>query len=235
MIKTILITGASKGIGKRTAALLATDGHQLVLGSRNTSPLKEIQAQYPDQIILQDTDVTVKAQVMALAETAVAKFGKIDVRVNNAGLGHFDLIAEANTDDWDQMIDVNLKGALYAIHSVLPGMLAKEKGQIINIASVAGHHIFPRSVVYCATKHAIRAISEGLRLENQDKIRITTISPGAVNTSFAENISNENIRKEFKSYMAGGLTANTVAKAIKQCIDYPENVTMTEMIIRPKR
>lgn len=235
MIKTILITGASKGIGKRTAELLATDGHQLVLGSRNTSPLKELQAQYPDQIILQDTDVTVKAQVMALAETAVAKFGKIDVLVNNAGLGHFDLIAEANTDDWDQMIDVNLKGALYAIHSVLPGMLAKKKGQIINIASVAGHHIFPRSVVYCATKHAIRAISEGLRLENQDKIRITTISPGAVNTSFAENISNENIRKEFKSYMAGGLTANTVATAIKQCIDYPENVTMTEMIIRPKR
>ncbi len=235
MTKTILITGASKGIGRKTAELLAADGHQLALASRDTSPLKDIQTQYPDQILLKDTNVTDKTAVVDLAKATIERFGKIDVLVNNAGLGQFDLLAEARTEDWDKMIDVNIKGILYAIHAVLPGMIEREQGQIINMGSVASHHVYPRSVVYAATKHAVKVISEGLRLEYQDKIRITTISPGAVNTAFADNMSNNEIRKEMQSYLEGGLSPNTVAEAIKQCIDYPENVTMTEMIIRPKR
>jgi len=233
MGKTIVITGANKGIGRATAELLVQDGHQLVLASRSIDNILYLQEEYPNRILVQQCDVRDRQAVMALVDLGMETFKSVDVLVNNAGVGGFGGLAEADPDEWDRMIDINIKGVLYAIHAVLPHMLAQDSGHIINIASVAAHHVYPKSVVYAATKHAVRAISEGLRLELRDTVRTTTISPGAVNTSFPEEIENEEMREHFREMLSNGLSAERIAACIKQCIDYPNDVNMTEMIIRP--
>lgn len=233
--KTIFITGANKGIGYATAQLLLEYNHQLLLSSRSTDNLEMLAEEYPERVLVRQLDVRNLNQVKKVVADGKEKFGSIDVLVNNAGLGSFDFFQDARPEDWDKMIDVNIKGLLYAIHAVLPAMLEQGEGQIINLASVAGHHVFPRSAVYSATKHAVLAISEGLRIELADKIRTTIISPGAVHTNFADEMTNPEIRKEFGEYLSEGLDPQTIAQAIKQCIDYPPNINMTEMIIRPRK
>ncbi|WNJ19214.1 SDR family oxidoreductase [Pontibacter sp. G13] len=233
MTKRILLTGASKGIGLETAKLLAQAGHKLSLAARNIEPLHALKEQYGDQILLVPTDVTKADQVQALADRTVEVFGGIDVLVNNAGMASFDFLKDGKAEDWERMVDVNIKGVLFTLHAVLPVMEKQEDGHIVNLGSVAAHHVFPRSVVYCATKHAVLALSEGLRLELQNKIRTTTISPGAVATEFAAQTTNPELREEMASYLKDGLDPVQVAKLIQQCIELPPEMNMTEMIVRP--
>jgi len=231
--KTIIITGASKGIGRSAAEVLLKAGYRCALAARRTDSLRELADQYPDQTLLQPADVSRIEEVKRLVEATVKRFGGVGVLVNNAGLGTFDPIQDGKPDEWDRMIDVNIKGVLYAIHAVLPHMLQQQDGHIINLASVAGHHVYPNGAVYAATKHAVRAISEGIRQDLRGKVRVTTISPGAVNTPFPENISNPELRVHFEENLGNGLDPAVVAQAIHQAIAYPDKVMMSEIILRP--
>jgi len=236
MSKTIIITGASSGIGKATAEALIPTGAKLVLASRNIGKLQKLAERYPDAVLLHKTDVTKKEEVDALVEAAKKRFGGVDVLVNNAGLGSFKELINAEVEEWDQMIDTNIKGVLYCFHAVLPLMIAQEKGHIINIASVAAHDVFPSSVVYCATKHAVLALSKGIRLELKDKIKVTTISPGAVNTAFLEStLSQEETKEQYRDYFETSLSPKVIAQNIRYAIEQPDDVAISEIIVRPNR
>ncbi|MTI33522.1 SDR family oxidoreductase [Xanthovirga aplysinae] len=236
MNKTIIITGASSGIGKATAESLISTGANLVLASRKIEKIQKFAEKYPDSVLLHKTDVTKKDDVDALVEAAKQRFGSVDVLINNAGLGSFRELQMADTNEWDTMIDTNIKGVLYCFNAVLPHMITQEKGHIINIASVAAHDVFPNAVVYCATKHAVLAISKGIRLEFQDKIKVTTISPGAVNTGFLENtLSTEEDKEERREYFKEGLTPDVIAQNIRFAIEQPDEVAISEIIVRPQR
>ncbi len=233
--KVILITGASSGIGEAAAQKLASESHALMLAARSTDKLESIASSLGDSVRFVSCDVTQVDQVQAAVKHTLDSFGRLDVLVNNAGLGDIAPLAEGKIEMWDRMIDVNLKGALYAIHSVIPVFKEQQSGHIINVASVAGHHVFPNSVVYASTKHALRAISEGIRLELQDILRITNLSPGAVATNFSDSFTDPKRKAEFGQYLAGGLKPQNIANAISYVINEPESVVINELIIRPTR
>jgi NADP-dependent 3-hydroxy acid dehydrogenase YdfG len=170
----------------------------------------------------------------AAFHACLTAFGRIDVLVNNAGLGIFDPIAEGKLDDWHTMFDVNVKGLLTCIHLAIPE-LRKSKGQLINITSVAAHNVFPNSGVYCSTKHAVLAISEAVRLELGTEIRVTSISPGSVNTAFIDQTRNEQLLANYKDYFAAGLSPDDIARQILYTIDAPDNQVISEIIIRPNK
>ena len=182
--KVVVITGASSGLGETTARHLSALGTKVVLGARRADKLEKLVKDIVDQggeAIAVGTDVTVRTQVEKLIQTAIDAFGRVDVLLNNAGLMQQSRLDSLKTDEWDNMIDINLKGTLYGIAAVLPHMQTQKSGHIINVSSVAGHKVTPTGSVYCATKHAVRAISEGLRSEVKDwNLRTTVISPGAV-------------------------------------------------------
>ena len=188
--KVVVITGASSGIGEETVNLLSENGAKLVLGARRLDRLEKIQQKVGrDSVSIKKTDVTKADEVNALIETAYNDFGRIDVLINNAGLMPQSFLEKNKQDEWNQMIDVNIKGVLYGIGAVLPYMRKQKSGHIINLASVAGHVVFPGSAVYCGTKYAVRAITEGLRQEEAivgSNIRTTILSPGAVSTELTD-------------------------------------------------
>nr|WP_322688256.1 SDR family oxidoreductase [Nostoc sp. DedSLP04] len=190
--KVVIITGASSGLGEATAKRLAASGAKLMLAARREDRLKDLVgaiAKSGGTATYQVTDVADSAQVEALAKETLSTYGRIDVLINNAGLMPLSALDQVKVDEWERMIDINIKGVLYGIAAVLPIMRQQKSGHVINLSSVAGHKVFPGAAVYCATKYAVRAISEGLRLESNGEIRSTNISPGAVATELGNTIT----------------------------------------------
>jgi NADP-dependent 3-hydroxy acid dehydrogenase YdfG len=238
--KVVVITGASSGIGECTAKVLARRGAKVVLGARRKNRIdavvKEISTAGGNAIGFA-VDVTKRAEVEALTRGAVDSFGRVDVIVNNAGIMPIAPIEALKVEEWDRMIDVNIKGLLHGVAAVLPIMQKQKQGHIINIASVFGIKVFaPGATVYCATKSAVRALTEGLRIElHSQNIRCTMISPGAVATELPESSSEEatrkNLREFYKTVMA--MPANSIADAIAYAIEQPAEVETDEIVIRP--
>ncbi|KAF6574804.1 MULTISPECIES: SDR family oxidoreductase [Paenibacillus] len=237
--KVVIITGASSGIGEAAAKELASKGAKLVLAARREDRLKKLQdeiEQSGGEAVYKVTDVSLHQQMEDLAAYALNKFGKIDVLVNNAGIMPQAFLALKKVDEWDRMIDVNIKGVLYAIGAVLPSMRERKSGHIINLSSVAGHNIYPGGTVYCGTKHAVRAISEGLRQEEAmsgTNIRVTNISPGAVTSELLETTTDPAMKAGLDDFYKIAIDADSIARAIAFAIEQPSDVGINEMIIRP--
>ncbi|MDT3925085.1 SDR family oxidoreductase, partial [Staphylococcus saprophyticus] len=216
--KVVVITGASSGIGEETVNLLSENGAKLVLGARRLDRLEKIQQKVGrDSVSIKKTDVTKADEVNALIETAYNDFGRIDVLINNAGLMPQSFLEKNKQDEWNQMIDVNIKGVLYGIGAVLPYMRKQKSGHIINLASVAGHVVFPGSAVYCGTKYAVRAITEGLRQEEAivgSNIRTTILSPGAVSTELTDHISDKDMKQDIDELYKNAIKPDAIARAI---------------------
>jgi NADP-dependent 3-hydroxy acid dehydrogenase YdfG len=238
--KVVVITGASSGLGEATARLLATEGATVVLGARRVGRIQaladELNAQGGTALALA-TDVTDAAQVKALIDAAVQTYGRIDVLINNAGLMPHSPLARLKVDDWDQMIDVNIKGVLYGIAAALPSMQQQKAGHIINVSSVAGHKVRAGGVVYAATEHAVRVISEGLRMEVKPyNIRTTVISPGAVATELPSSITEPDLAATMQQfYDEYALPADSFARMVVFAMSQPEDVDINEILFRPTR
>ncbi|MBW0447647.1 SDR family oxidoreductase [bacterium M00.F.Ca.ET.228.01.1.1] len=233
--KVILITGASSGIGEATVRLLAAQGHHLVIGARRTERLaalaEEVQAS-GGSARYQQLDVTSAADVNAFAQFALDTFGRIDVIVNNAGVMPLSPLASLKVDEWNRMIDVNIRGVLHGIAAVLPVMERQGFGQVINISSIGGLSVSPTAAVYCATKFAVRAISDGLRQET-DRIRVTVICPGVVESELADSISDDTARAAMRDFRRVALTADAIARSIAYAIEQPADVDVSEIVVRP--
>jgi NADP-dependent 3-hydroxy acid dehydrogenase YdfG len=236
--KVVIITGASSGLGEATAKRLAASGAKLMLAARRKDRLKELVAEITESggtATYRVTDVVDRAQVETLAQETLITYGRIDVLINNAGLMPLSPLDQVKVEEWEQMIDVNIKGVLYGIAAVLPIMRQQKSGHVINLSSVAGHKVFAGSAVYCATKYAVRAISEGLRLESNGEIRSTNISPGAVATELTTTISDQDTAARMNEFYAIAIDADAIARAIAYAIEQPDDVDVNEMIIRPTR
>ena len=233
--KVVLITGASSGIGEATARTLAAAGGTVILGARRIDRLQELarQIEHAGGVVrVSSLDVTRRDDMEAFAECALDEFGRIDVIVNNAGVMPLSPLASLKVDEWDQMVDVNIKGVLYGIAAVLPAMTAQGFGHVVNISSIGGLRVTPTAAVYCATKFAVRAISDGLRQEN-DRIRVTCVCPGVVESELADSISDEAARKEMEGFRAIALKPEAIANAILHAVSQPADVDTTEIVVRP--
>lgn len=233
--KVVLVTGASSGIGEATARLLAESGSTVLLGARRTDRLEGIVADIRaagGTAEARPLDVTSREDMEAFVEYAVARFGRVDVIINNAGIMPLSPLAALKVEEWDRMIDVNFRGVLHGIAAVLPVMTAQASGQVINIASIGAHAVSPTAAVYCATKYAVWAISEGLRQEHAD-LRVTTICPGVTESELAETISDERGREEMKAFRKVAISPESIARAIRFAIAQPADVDTSEIIIRP--
>ena len=234
--KVAVITGASSGLGEATARHLANQGARVFLGARCTDRLQTIVADIQrggGQAAAKQVDVTRRAEVDAFIHAAIEKFGRMDVLVNNAGLMALAPIDRTLVDEWDRMVDINIKGVLYGIAAALPVFARQKGGHIINIASVAGHKVSMGGAVYCATKHAVRAISEGVRQE-VDGIRTTIISPGAVQSELPLGISDPDTAAHVRAfYQQQAIPADAVARAIAYAIEQPADVDINEILLRP--
>ncbi|HWJ92268.1 MAG TPA: SDR family oxidoreductase [Flavisolibacter sp.] len=238
--KVIVITGASSGLGEAAAAHLSQEGAFVVLGARRVDRIKALAdklSKKGGKALAIATDVTKVEQVRTLVEAAVETFGRIDVMINNAGLMPQSTLDRYRIDEWDRMIDVNIKGVLYGIAAALPHMQRQRSGHVINVSSVAGHKVRPGGTVYSATKHAVRVISEGLRQEvKQFNIRTTIISPGAVDTELPNSISEPDIAENMKKFYADiAIPADSFARAVAFAISQPEEVDINEILYRPTR
>ncbi|MBO6946747.1 MAG: SDR family oxidoreductase [Rhodospirillales bacterium] len=236
--KVIVITGASSGMGEATARDLAAKGAKVVLGARRADKLDAVVKDITDaggKAVAVVTDVTKLEDVQRLVDTAKEKFGRVDVIFNNAGLMPLSPLESLRIGEWDQMIDVNMKGTLYGIAAALPYMKEQKSGQVINVSSVYGHKVVATGAVYCATKHAVRAISEGLRQEVKDyNIRVTTISPGAVKTELTSHITEPGLAENVTDVVNEiGVPANTMANMVAFAISQPDDVDVNEILFRP--
>lgn len=237
MDKVILITGASSGIGAGIARELGKAGATLMLGARRTERLEELADEirgHGGRVAIRRLDVTDRGDVAAFAEAARNEFGRVDVIVNNAGVMPLSLMASLKVDEWDRMVDVNIKGVLYGIAAVLPEMTERGSGHIINIASIGALSVAPTAAVYCATKFAVRAISDGLRQERED-IRVTCIHPGVVESELANTITDPTAAEAMKSYRAIALQPDAIGRAVRFAIEQPEDVDVNEIVVRPTR
>ncbi|HET6928837.1 MAG TPA: SDR family oxidoreductase [Candidatus Acidoferrum sp.] len=236
--KVVVITGASSGVGESTARLLAEKGAKVALGARRKDRIdalvKDIAAKGGCALGFK-IDVTKRGDFEALVKGAVEKYGRIDVILNNAGIMPIAPMAALKVDEWDRMIDVNIRGLLYGVAAVLPVMQRQKAGHIINISSIAGFKVFaPGGTVYSATKFAVRALTEGLRMEHRaDNIRCTIISPGAVATELPEGSSEEATRKNLREFYKMAIPAESIARAIAYAIEQPADVEIGEVVIRP--
>lgn len=236
--KVIVITGASSGMGEAAARHLSAQGAIVVLGARRVERLEtlvgEITAAGGAALAI-GTDVTDREQVQRLVDAAVTAYGRIDVLINNAGIMPLSPLERLKIDEWDRMIDVNLKGVLYGIAAALPYMKEQRSGHIINLSSVAGHKLFGGSAVYSATKFGVRAVSEGLRQEVKPyNIRTTIISPGAVKTELLEHISETDIQKANQDYVGEvGVPADSFARVVAFAISQPDDLDINEILFRP--
>jgi NADP-dependent 3-hydroxy acid dehydrogenase YdfG len=234
--KIVAITGASSGIGEATALRLAGEGAKLVLGARRTDRLEALVAKIRDQggeAVFQALDVTRRDDVEAFVSFAVDTYGRLDVLVNNAGLMPLSRMADGKVDEWDRMVDVNIKGVLYGIAAALPVMNAQGNGHIVNVSSIAGRQVFPTAAVYCATKFAVHALSEGLRMET-DTVRVTVIAPGATASELSNTISDPAMKREVDEvFRKDLLPADAIARAISYAIAQPADVDVNEIVVRP--
>jgi NADP-dependent 3-hydroxy acid dehydrogenase YdfG len=233
--KVVVITGASSGLGEASARLLSAQGAKVVLGARRIDRLQALAAELglADAAIVQ-TDVTDRPQVERLVQRAAEVHGRIDVLINNAGLMPSSRLELLKVEEWDRMVDVNIKGVLYGIAAALPLMMAQKDGHIINVSSVAGHKVGPGGVVYAATKHAVRAISEGLRQEVKPyNIRTTIVSPGAVATELTDTITDPVVAEGMRATYARALPAESFARVVAFAISQPADVDVNEILFRP--
>lgn len=236
--KVVVITGASSGLGEASARHLAAQGARVVLGARRSDRIASLARELTDaghDAVALATDVTDRDQVKALVDKAVEAFGRVDVMLNNAGVMPLAPLERLKVDEWDHMIDVNFKGVLYGIAAALPHMKAQKSGHIINVSSVYGHVVDPGATVYCATKFAVRALSEGLRKEVKPyNIRTTVISPGAVSTELTTHISDEDIRQGVDDFVSkNAVGPDTFARAVAYAINEPDDVDINEILFRP--
>ncbi len=235
--KVVVLTGASSGIGESTAKELASHGAKLVLAARREERLQELQKAIENEggeAQYKVTDVVSEEQMQELGRFALDTYGKIDVMVNNAGLMPQSLLHKLKTDEWDRMIDVNIKGVLYGIAAVLPHMRERKTGHIINISSVAGHEVFPGSAVYSGSKFAVRAITEGLRKEEAaNNIRTTILSPGAIDTELTETITDNEVKQGVDELYKQAIHPDSMARAIRYAVAEPGDVSVNELIVRP--
>ena len=238
MNKVVLITGASSGIGAGIARELAAAGAKLVLGARRMDRLEaladELRRAGAD-VVAHPLNVTHRESVADFVEAGRKAFGQVDVIVNNAGIMPLSLMSSLKVAEWDRMIDVNIKGVLYGIAAVLPGMRDQQSGHIINIASVAGVKVFsPIGTVYSATKFAVRAISEGLRSEAPAGVRTTIISPGAIESELKQGSTDPETAQGVQAfYKANEISSDSVARAIVYAIQQPNDVDINEIVLRP--
>ena len=237
--KVVIITGASSGIGKATALALSKAGAKVAIGARRTDRLEQLEneiKQKGGEVFSQKLDVTKKDECTTFVENVLKKWGSVDILINNAGLMPLSFIKNLKTDEWDQMIDVNIKGVLHCTAAVIPHMTEKKSGHIVNISSVAGRIVFPAGSVYCATKHAITAFSEGLRqeLSPRSKIRVTCIEPGVVATELTNTITDESLQGFVENAKKmGSLQAEDIANAILYAVESPSHVNVNEILVRP--
>lgn len=237
--KVVVITGASSGLGEATARLLSAQGASVVLGARRTERIQSVADELTrsgGKALAIPTDVTQYEQVKRLVDAAVQTYGHLDVMLNNAGLMPHSPLERLKIDDWNRMIDVNIKGVLYSIAAALPYMKQQKKGHIINVSSVAGHKVRPGSAVYAATKSAVLIISEGLRQEVKPyNIRTTVISPGAVATELPNSVTEPDIAENVRKLYEMAIPADAFARAVVFAMSQPEEVDVNEILFRPTR
>jgi len=235
--KVVVITGGSSGLGEAMARHLASMGAKVILGARREEKLKTIVddiARTGGEAAYQVTDVTKQKDVDALVQKAINDFGRIDVMVNNAGLMALAPMSSSKIEEWDRMIDVNIKGVLYGVAAALPEFEKQKSGHIINISSVAGLVVFPAAAVYCGTKFAVRAISEGIRMEVGKNIRTTCIEPGAIDTELKHGSTDEKVTDFLDDiYENVSIPADSIARAVAYAIEQPDNVDINEIVVRP--
>lgn len=235
MSKVILITGASSGIGEAIAIHLAKQGHKVVLGARRTERLQKLTDELQAEGLsaaFRELDVTHLNDMQAFIAFAEDRYGPTDVIINNAGVMPLSPLNALKVDEWNRMIDVNIRGVLHGIAAVLPGMESRGRGQVINIASIGAHAVSPTAAVYCATKYAVWAISEGLRQENE-RIRVTTVCPGVIESELADSISDSIARETMKAFRRVAITPDAIARAVAYAIEQPDDVDVSELIVRP--
>jgi NADP-dependent 3-hydroxy acid dehydrogenase YdfG len=230
--KVVLITGASSGIGAGIARELGAAGAKLALGARRTDRLEALAAEIGGDVLVRRLDVTDRADVAAFVGAARERFGSVDAIVNNAGIMPLSLMASLKVGEWERMVDVNIKGVLYGIAAVLPDMTARGSGHIINIASIGALQVSPTAAVYCATKYAVRAISDGLRQENE-RIRVTCIHPGVVESELADTITDPVAAEAMKGFRAVALQPDAIGRAVRYAIEQPDDVDVSEIVVRP--
>jgi NADP-dependent 3-hydroxy acid dehydrogenase YdfG len=235
--KVVLITGASSGIGAALTRKLAGSGARLLIGARRTDRIAALAAELGGAggtVESRTLDVTNRDSMNAFATAALDAFGRIDVIINNAGVMPLSPMAALKIDEWDRMIDVNIRGVLHGIAAVLPVMNRQGEGQIINVSSIGGLAVSPTAAVYCATKYAVRAISDGLRQEN-DRIRVSCVYPGVVESELAGTITNPEAAEAMVAYRSIALKPEAIAAAIAHVIAQPADVDTSEIVVRPAR
>ena len=230
--KIVLITGASSGIGEAAARELAASGAKLFLGARRTDRLEALAAELGENVAFRRLDVSDRADFEAFVAAAEARFGRVDVIVNNAGVMPLSPLAALKVDEWDRMIDVNVRGVLNGIAAVLPRFTAQGSGHVINVASIGAHQVVPTGAVYCATKFAVWAITEGLRQEHEN-LRATIISPGVVATELGHDITDTQTAGHLEQWRQRALTPDAIARAIRFAVEQPGDVDVNEIIVRP--
>jgi len=234
--KIVLITGASSGIGEATARSLAAKGATVVLGARRLERLENLAASISEAggtAAYRMLDVTSREDTQAFIDFAEQRFGRVDVIINNAGVMPLSRLDALKVNEWDRMVDVNIRGVLHGIAAGLPLMQRQQTGQFINIASIGAYAVSPTAAVYCATKYAVRAISEGLRQEVGGAIRVTLVSPGVTESELAESISDEGARAAMNDFRRVAIPAEAIARAIAFAIEQPANVDVSELVVRP--
>jgi NADP-dependent 3-hydroxy acid dehydrogenase YdfG len=232
--KVVAITGASSGIGEATARLLVQRGAHVVVGARRADRLAALveELRGVGSIEACTLDVTQRESVQNMVEVARSRYGRLDVMVNNAGVMPLSMFAAGRIDEWEQTLDVNVRGVLHGIHAALPVMLAQGGGQFVNVSSTAGHTVFPGCGVYCASKFAVNAISEALRQEHDD-IRVTIVSPGVTDSELAETTHEPSSRAFLRDFRKVSIPALAIAEAVAFAIAQPSNVNVSELIVRP--
>lgn len=236
--KVAIVTGASSGIGYATALALSKAGVKVAIGARRTDRLAELESKIREtgQCFSQKLDVAKRQECDSFVSKVLEKWGSVDILVNNAGLMPLSFVKNLKVDEWDRMVDVNIKGVLYCTAAVVPHMLEKRSGHIVNISSVAGRIVFPAGSVYCATKHAITAFSEGLRqeLSTRKNIRVTCIEPGVVSTELTSTITDESLQSFVENTRKiESLQSEDIADAIVYAVKSPAHVNVNEVLIRP--
>ena len=237
--KVAIITGASSGIGYATALALSKVGVKVAIGARRTDKLEQLGNEITKnggEVLVHKLDVTKKTDCDAFVEQVVKKWGTVDILVNNAGLMPLSFIKNLKIDEWEQMIDVNIKGVLFCTAAVIPHLKEKKSGHIVNISSVAGRVVFPSGSVYCATKHAVTALSEGLRQEfsTRSNIRVTCIEPGVVETELLNTITDDSLQSFVEAAKkTQSLRAEDIANAILFALQSPEHMNVNEVLVRP--
>ncbi len=237
--KTIIITGASSGIGEATAKKLAIEGANVVITARRTKKLESLEKQIRNEdgkALVVTADVTNKEDWKKVIEQTHSTFGKVDVLINNAGLMPLSYIENLHTDEWEKMVDVNIKGVLNGLAAVVPDMKENKSGHIINISSTAGRRVQPTAAVYCATKYAVRALSDGIRMEMSPKynIKVTAIEPGYTDTELLDTITDEGAKENIKALKKiDPLKSEDIAEAIFYALNQPNHSGVNEILIRP--